>query len=168
MRPQLVPQYDDSPYFRLFEQAFSAPRRLHLAEVTVCLPLPPSLWDQYTLIPYISLTGKKTVRKIPTKALTAFKKEAAERLFYAYRLPCAEFPWKGAREVGIEALVLLPNWRSDLENRIKAAVDVVAPYLGFNDNRVVELHARKIVGEGRGIVLHLYILSGAKVPRPLH
>ena len=52
---------------------------------------------------------------------------------------------------------------SDIDNPVKCFTDILSKYYGFNDNRIVELHVRKIkAGKGKQFI-KFEILSEADI-----
>jgi hypothetical protein len=129
--------------------------RHHLADVWFALPLPPSSNNQY-------VTVRRTGRRIASLSLRQFKLVAQQSLRYLYRLNPSSPPWTTASHIGYQALIIVPTWRSDLSNRLKAAEDVVADFFGFNDRTVTDVRVIKRVGKGYGpprIIFHWYVLA---------
>ena len=144
--------------------------RSTLCSHTFVLPLPPSLNNQYIdrIVEGTDGEGKPYlyVRRFKSMQLMQFELDAQSILAYRYRItPHAPWTNKDA-EIGYRALVVVPTWASDLGNRMKAALDVLADVFGFNDNRVVDEHPLKMVGRPPRLIIHLYVLEPASTLSP--
>jgi len=138
--------------------------QLHYADLHFTLPLPPSLNNQYvTRIVKVRDKGghvRLVAKRFASSDLRRFKAAVPEVLHYEYRIEPHAHPWPEASHIVYQALVIVPTKRSDLLNRLKAAEDAFATYLGFDDQVVVEVHTRKLWGKGYGpprIIFHMYI-----------
>jgi len=106
-----------------------------VTEVFVQLPLPPSTNVMWRAVPY---SGH--CRVIVSREGRAFRDECAPIM--------AEYRGPFQSDVSVEATFFFKNRRSDLDNRIKALLDVLeVTVLGFglvqNDRQVTELHCYK-------------------------
>lgn len=93
--------------------------------ITCTIPLPPSLNNAYPT--------SRAGRRFPSAALKAFKTEAGWKIKAAAR---GWQPTKGAR-LALSMILHFPDRRrADIDNRIKAAGDVLAETLGFDDSTI--------------------------------
>jgi len=95
------------------------------------IPLAPSLNNAYP-------TNWRTGRRYLTKAGNDFKTEVSTMTrVYAYSAD-----WEaGSGPLGLRLVMWFANKRrTDLDNRIKAAMDAIAEGLGIDDSRFDELH----------------------------
>jgi Holliday junction resolvase RusA-like endonuclease len=111
------------------------------------LPLPPSTNGLFA--------GK--VRRYKSKAYKAWEKEAAPWWDASPLSQQAAWPLDKAVVVlwTLDLYVFMPTWRGDLDNEFKAVIDFLCERTGLRDNRLVELHAKRITGHEKlcGLVL---------------
>lgn len=102
-------------------------------QLTFEIPVPPSLNNAYMTV---SLKRGRT-RRVPTERTLAFKVEAGWRAREAACLTGWEV--NDGDRIGFSLLVWFgSNRRTDIDNRIKLALDAIAEALGFDDS-VVDL-----------------------------
>lgn len=114
----------------------------------ITLPLPPStnhLYDYGRRGVYLS----REYEKFQWAAWQSMKDQSAQ----PFGIPPAAL--RATYEV------FLPSARCDVTNYIKAAEDMLSKFLGFNDNRVVEVHAYKFIDRKQPrLVVRLEDISG--------
>ena len=71
--------------------------------------------------------------------------------------------WQGVEAVGYTASIFVPTRNSDQDNRVKFWQDVLATWLGFNDNRFEESHIyRRIDPNLPRVEVYLYPVRQAQ------
>jgi len=136
--------------------------RFRLKEATFELPLPPSENEMYTPISFRKKDGSLGTRFISSRKLRDWQHDAG----YILLSQGIYHPdWARASVLGCDAWVYVPSRRSDVLNRLKATLDLIATVLGFNDNKFETAHVdRRIDKANPRIEITLYILELRPLP----
>lgn len=106
--------------------------------VTLTLPLPPSINNQYATV------GR---RRVLSKSAVAFHREADKAIVRARQsgaLPSERERGLAQRLLGVYLTFYFETpYRRDLDGGLKIALDALAGALGFDDRAVVDLHLTK-------------------------
>lgn len=105
------------------------------------LPLPPSVNNLFP--------GR--VRRFKSAEYRRWEAEAADWWASSPISQQAAWPLDGSVTVlwVADFYVFMPNWRGDLDNKLKAAIDFICTNTGLHDNRLVEIHAKRITAPDR-------------------
>lgn len=107
-----------------------------MAQHEFILPVPPSANLLWRVFPVKTKNGKVGFRPVPSKAYDAWKREAGPFLPEADKDLYIENPRLGW---GFWLWANIDH-ASDLDNRIKATVDLVAGHCGLSDKWLNEIH----------------------------
>lgn len=121
-----------------------AGRNGNFSVTTVALPLPPST---NSLFPGFRRRHKSAEYKAWEQEAALWLLEQPHLLTYG-GLPQAppKARWK------LHLYVVLPNWRSDMDNRYKATIDFLAPRFNLQDRYLIQHTAVRCTGTQTGIV----------------
>lgn len=112
-----------------------------MPELRLSLGLPPSINHYYKVV---------WNRGRYSKALTAEGRAYREAVWFAVQQVKPEgIPNWTKGTITVQAEYFFRSWRSDCDNPTKALIDALAKALGFNDNRVSEIHLYKRIDRVR-------------------